>query len=123
MTLRTLNYGNYGIFLIMGNAGFCPSTVGLSRCPEQELHFGSGIKALRLKTTRTLNRNLYAPKLTFRLRPVHHNVESVSPFGLGFKALGLLELGVCSALRDSFGGFRTEALAICGCGVVLEFRV
>ena len=26
MTLRTLNYGNYGIFLIMGNAGFCPST-------------------------------------------------------------------------------------------------
>ena len=27
MTLRTLKYGNYGIFLIMGNAGFCPSTV------------------------------------------------------------------------------------------------
>ena len=27
MTLRTLNYGKYGIFLIMGNAGFCPSTV------------------------------------------------------------------------------------------------
>ena len=27
MTLRTLNYGNHGIFLIMGNAGFCPSTV------------------------------------------------------------------------------------------------
>ena len=27
MTLGTLNYGNYGIFLIMGNAGFCPSTV------------------------------------------------------------------------------------------------
>ena len=27
MTLRTLNYGNYDIFLIMGNAGFCPSTV------------------------------------------------------------------------------------------------
>ena len=22
MTLRTLNYGNYGILLIMGNAGF-----------------------------------------------------------------------------------------------------
>ena len=33
MTLRTLNYGNYGIFLIMGNAGFCPSTVwGLIVC-------------------------------------------------------------------------------------------
>ena len=27
MTLRTLNYGNYGIFLLMGHAGFCPSTV------------------------------------------------------------------------------------------------
>ena len=27
MTLRTLNYGNYGIFLLMGDAGFCPSTV------------------------------------------------------------------------------------------------
>ena len=27
MTLRTLNYGNYGIVLIMGNAGFCPSAV------------------------------------------------------------------------------------------------
>ena len=27
LTLRTLNYGNYGIFLIMGNAGFCPSAV------------------------------------------------------------------------------------------------
>ena len=29
MTLRPLNYGNYGIFLIMGNAGFCPSAVCL----------------------------------------------------------------------------------------------
>ena len=29
MTLRTLNYGNYGIFLIMGHAGFCPSTGSL----------------------------------------------------------------------------------------------
>ena len=30
MTLRTLNYGNYGIFLIKGNAGFCPSAVLLA---------------------------------------------------------------------------------------------
>ena len=29
MTLRTLNYGNYGIFLIMGHAGFISSTVVL----------------------------------------------------------------------------------------------
>ena len=28
-TLRTLNYGNYGLFLIMGNAGFISSTLGL----------------------------------------------------------------------------------------------
>ena len=28
--LRTLNYGNYGIFLNMGNAGFIASTVPLS---------------------------------------------------------------------------------------------
>ena len=27
MTRRILNYGNYGIFLIMGNAGFGPSAV------------------------------------------------------------------------------------------------
>ena len=27
MTLRTPNYGNYGILLVLGNAGFCPSTV------------------------------------------------------------------------------------------------
>ena len=32
MTLRTLNYENYGIFLIMCNAGFCPSTVPLWNC-------------------------------------------------------------------------------------------
>ena len=30
MTLRTLNYENYGRFLKMGNAGFCPSTGSLS---------------------------------------------------------------------------------------------
>ena len=29
MILRTLNYGNYGLFLIMGNAGFPSSTVEL----------------------------------------------------------------------------------------------
>ena len=34
MTLRTLNYGNYGIFLIMGNAGFCPSAVVMIVRPE-----------------------------------------------------------------------------------------
>ena len=38
MTLRTLNYGNYGIFLIMGHAGFCPSTVGPSSQHVRGLH-------------------------------------------------------------------------------------
>ena len=28
-TNRTLNYGNYGIFLMMGHAGFISSTVGI----------------------------------------------------------------------------------------------
>ena len=37
MTLRTLNYGNYGIFLIMGNAGFCPSTVRTTGCEWQNM--------------------------------------------------------------------------------------
>ena len=38
MTLRTLNYGNYGIFLIMGNAGFCPiSSSGGTREPQGSL--------------------------------------------------------------------------------------
>ena len=39
MTLRTLNYGNYGIFLIVGNAGFCPSTVGI---PKKGLEWKAG---------------------------------------------------------------------------------
>ena len=38
MTLRTLNYRNCGIFLIMGNAGFCPSTVSRTILWEQILH-------------------------------------------------------------------------------------
>ena len=33
MTLRTLNYGSYGIFLIMGHAGFCPSAVSQAGLP------------------------------------------------------------------------------------------
>ena len=31
ITFRTLNYGNYGTFLIMGHAGFISSTVRLPR--------------------------------------------------------------------------------------------
>ena len=32
-TLRTLNYGNYGAFFIMGNAGFLSSAVLSRQCP------------------------------------------------------------------------------------------
>ena len=42
MTLRTLNYGNYGIFLIMGNAGFCPSTVLQGSCAHIAAFIPSG---------------------------------------------------------------------------------
>ena len=47
MTLRTLNYGNYGIFLIMGNAGFCPSTVALLEEPSKSFRH---LKTLNLST-------------------------------------------------------------------------
>ena len=40
ITLRTLNYGNSGIFLIMGNAGFIPSTVLLPSLNPVSLIFG-----------------------------------------------------------------------------------
>ena len=45
MTLRTLNYGNYGIFLIMGNAGFCPSTVEVFRLYSKPHKVGNRVKA------------------------------------------------------------------------------
>ena len=32
MTLRSLNYGNYGICLITGNAGFISSILGFRDC-------------------------------------------------------------------------------------------
>ena len=54
MTLRTLDYGNYGIFLIMGNAGFCPSTVSgrFKRKGSFEKPFKDSIKDfLNLATT------------------------------------------------------------------------
>ena len=39
MTLRTLNNGNFGIFLVMGNAGFMSSTISLSVCTCINLGF------------------------------------------------------------------------------------
>ena len=51
VSLRTLNYGNFGIFLIMGNAGFCPSTVFTSFRPQSRyfLHTWSPRETLNPK--------------------------------------------------------------------------
>ena len=47
-TLRALNYRNYGIFLIMGNAGFKPSTVaGRLRCLG-----GTSLKGVKYRKSR-----------------------------------------------------------------------
>ena len=50
MTLRTLNYGNYGIFLIMGNAGFCPSTVSVL-APSDQTELKPLTKAMNQRMT------------------------------------------------------------------------
>ena len=50
MTLRTLNYGNYGIFLIMGHPGFCPSTEGDYKSftsQKQSAHFLQHVAMVR----------------------------------------------------------------------------
>ena len=70
MTLRTLNYGNYGIFLIMGSAGICPSAVGpkgFGASGDGDLGFGSEGGRLLLWCSRgfTVNRI----KLETGLRP------------------------------------------------------
>ena len=41
MTLRTLHYGIYGIFLIMGNAGLCPSTVAFGHVCKAKVRWNS----------------------------------------------------------------------------------
>ena len=81
MTLRTLNYGNYGIFLIMGNAGFCPSTivpgpliVTLLKEPEGTPRVASTVQS----TTRSKSAGL-------AVITVFH--------GLGFRGLGFWGLG------------------------------
>ena len=45
ITSRTLNYGNYGIFLAMGSAGFISSTVGLFEVWDEgaAAHGGAGV--------------------------------------------------------------------------------
>ena len=81
MTLRTLNYGNYGIFLIMGNAGFCPSAVWV----HEALGMGASTKGTRPKReTRNEGSLLSGPpakKTTgpFFQGPLQEKTESYGP--------------------------------------------
>ena len=52
ITLRTLNYGNYGIFLMMGNAGFMSSTVFRGSKTRVFLNQIPTLEGLRLKVHR-----------------------------------------------------------------------
>ena len=36
---KKINYGNYGIFLIMGSAGFCPSAVVVIIVPHSSIPY------------------------------------------------------------------------------------
>ena len=51
MTLRTLNYGNYGILLIMGNAGFCLWGFRVFRNGGCFPGAGFGVQAFRTNVT------------------------------------------------------------------------
>ena len=68
MTLKTLNYGNYGIFLIMGNAGFCPIGLswGIITSPHHTTVVACNIETPHapIKVLRNLN-----PKLARNLKP------------------------------------------------------
>ena len=67
MTLRNLNYGNYGTFLILGNAGFCPSTVCIDFRPQSRhyLYTWSPRNSLTAKSTLSCRgRALGAPVVT-----------------------------------------------------------
>ena len=47
MTVRTLNYGNYGIFLITGHAGFFPSAVRIMSGTPASGAFRALLQSLR----------------------------------------------------------------------------
>ena len=71
MSLRTLNYGDHGIVLIMGNAGFCPSAE--SKPPSDSLNAFAEVRALlisRFLTCAGLKLNLGKKELRLRLERV-----------------------------------------------------
>ena len=82
MTLRTLKHGNYGIFLIMGNAGFCPSTVLLRNLSLMQIESRKAAKPS--KQTAELNLSYHhRDSLSTLLRDLYGFLQK----GLGFKVL------------------------------------
>ena len=81
MTLRTLNYGDYGIFLIMGHAGFCPSAVPRGSYPTPFLLEGAGDLVSRVIIRVTPFRALITLLITYLLSPL--------PFQVGYLVLWL----------------------------------
>ena len=74
MTLRILKYGNHGIFLIMGNAGFISSSVGPLGVNIPFLGGALGLSALAVQGFRASGLRVFG----------------VSGFrGLGFRGLGV----------------------------------
>ena len=73
MTLRTLNYGNYGIFLIMGNAGFCPSTVRVLMQNEA----GGAVRCLSSESPITTKMPKWSLIYGFTPRPLHRPNRSL----------------------------------------------
>ena len=92
MTLRTLNYGNYGIFLIMGNAGFLSINridYGSGFPPEAvpfevpgSLGAGRGFRGFEL--CRLLGSRFRG----LRVRGLGFKVQGFKVRGLGFKVQG-----------------------------------
>ena len=62
MTLRTLNYGNYGMFLIMGSAGFCSKAVVKPSINSEEHSFMTGSS-----TNSSFHSNPQAPNLQLEI--------------------------------------------------------
>ena len=105
MTLRTLNYGNYGIFLIMGNAGFCPSTV----CPSHPrlickaykgpyITIAAGMMCFSLRFLRYPRRESSVSVEAFK---VHNLIE---PFRGALKPIKASLHEIPSCPRVDFGG-------------------
>ena len=105
MTLRTLNYGNYGIFLIMGNAGFCPSAVVLLvACSVMQAVEGEVSLSVFTKW-RCINKAVRNHFVSYALSCLHVLIV----FMVWCKGSNLM-LGYHIHLQDRHGGLRLEGL-------------